>query len=316
MDPRSAEIGSSVAIDTWDRLQWTLTNRRFLKTAESTRREWGFRGLKSAGYELLSTLDRLYQRIGGPEESLVLPPQVRAAWPQWSEDQEGKRTALTRVVLEGALLTHFQRECAGWERLARLPESSSRLEWLALMRHFGAPVRFLDWTSSFWVALFFAVEDCDAEAAIWAIDLAQLRGAVRDLVPDVARRLRDDQFARQEATFAALTKGGVPFVIPVSPWQLNERMVRQQGLLLWPGDARGSFQENLRSSLSLLPEEERRRSVVKLVLSPDRAFRRECLARLWQMNITRATLFPDLGGFAASLAQLAVMPADLTECSA
>ena len=46
------------------------------------------------------------------------------------------------------------------------------MEWLSLMRHYGIPTRLLDWTHSFLVAAYFAVDDADKarDCAIWALD--------------------------------------------------------------------------------------------------------------------------------------------------
>src|ERR1700739_1556162 len=54
-----------------------------------------------------------------------------------------------------------------------LPAEKEELEWMALMRHHGAPTRLLDWTRSPYVAAFFAIAEAreDEESAIWAIDI-------------------------------------------------------------------------------------------------------------------------------------------------
>jgi hypothetical protein len=54
-----------------------------------------------------------------------------------------------------------------------VPEDEDVIEWLALMRHYGAPTRLLDFTYSFFVACYFAVNRLDHEkkaAEIWAIE--------------------------------------------------------------------------------------------------------------------------------------------------
>jgi hypothetical protein len=56
-----------------------------------------------------------------------------------------------------------------------------RLEWLALMRHYGAPTRLLDWTYSLYVALFFSLAESNVKkpATVWALDTAWLRNRMK-----------------------------------------------------------------------------------------------------------------------------------------
>ena len=56
------------------------------------------------------------------------------------------------------------------------------MEWLALMRHYGAPCRLLDWTHTFWAAVFFAIEKATDFCSVWVVDpikphLSRLVGA-------------------------------------------------------------------------------------------------------------------------------------------
>ncbi len=74
---------------------------------------------------------------------------------------------------------------------------------------------------------------------------------------------------------------------------MNERLTIQQGVFLCPGDIGQSFERNLRSL------EYEKDSIVKFII-PHEA-RNKALRELKHMNISKATLFPDLGGFAESL---------------
>jgi len=57
-----------------------------------------------------------------------------------------------------------------------IPEATDIAEWLALMQHYGAPTRMLDWTTSFNVALYFATsgEPSDAPGAVWFFSVEPL----------------------------------------------------------------------------------------------------------------------------------------------
>jgi hypothetical protein len=64
-----------------------------------------------------------------------------------------------------------------------------------------------------------------------------------------------------------------------------------------PGDVTRSFEENLRG----LPGHKSKKNAIKFILAMSEEERWEALEDLYNLNITRATLFPDLGGFASSL---------------
>jgi hypothetical protein len=55
--------------------------------------------------------------------------------------------------IESGLLRRFKRQAHHY--ISNPPEENDPLEWLALMQHYGAPTRLLDWTYSFFVALYF-----------------------------------------------------------------------------------------------------------------------------------------------------------------
>src|SRR6266850_1376562 len=172
-------------------------------------------------------------------------------------------------LIERNLLKEFKRRAHHY--VIDPPELSDTLQWLALMRHYGAPSRLLDWTYSFWVAAFFAVEcpnpDFDYESwaarkqrdqikcetpahAIWAIDAAWCRDSANQLLLEEAfgkekDRLLQDGTEPSHSRFEQFLSSSEGMTYPVSPFRLNERIVAQQGVFLCPSKLEVPFDDSL-----------------------------------------------------------------------
>jgi hypothetical protein len=82
----------------------------------------------------------------------------------------------TKSASEMEMIREFQRKAGLY--LDREPDKDDVLEWLALMRHYGAPTRLTDWTYSVYVAVHFALAD-DLEGAVWSFNAAQVNRSDR-----------------------------------------------------------------------------------------------------------------------------------------
>ena len=245
-----------------------------------TRGQWIFRGLPDACWSLVTTLDQAagLHRPGGP---LTFP-----------------RNMIRR--LEGGILRAFKRR--GTQYLQKTPDDDNVLEWLALMRHYGAPSRLQDWTYSFYIAVFFALDRSDGEAALWALDSDWVASRIKALLGDkIYNRLTVvDRNVETSKTFtmAFARRKPIPLACAVNPYQLNPRLAAQQGLFLCPGDVAQPFHKNLGA---LFQTRRPNGKLIKCVIALDARERKRVMEELYRMNITSTTLFPGLDGFAHSL---------------
>jgi hypothetical protein len=175
-----------------------------------------------------------------------------------------------------------------------LPLADS-IRWWQFMQHHGASTRLLDWSASPYVALYFAIEDSpQTDGAVWMIDY----GGVSDRMSDV----RKDRGLSNEFPLVASTRyperdkwtDQLFFLAATAP---NERMIAQSSWF----------------SCAALPETDHAIAIANAVLSAERpgmwsekivvpAHAKQAIAReLWSMNISHASLYPGLDGFAQSL---------------
>jgi hypothetical protein len=239
------------------------------------------------------------------------------------------QTSLERVLIDAGiglteapqverkLLKEFKRRAHFW--VDPLPGHGDVLGWLALMQHYGAPTRLLDWTYSFFVAAFFALRDAVSNpphmrkaAVVWALfrdafSLKEQAPAARKAYDDVevnsswqadmGRADADNIYDGINAYLLHVMENPTRSIWAINAFQLNERLSVQQGLFVCPGDLTTSFEQNLMAGR---PSPE---NLVCFEVSTEPRARREMLGALHRMNINNASLFPGLDGFAGSLKQ-------------
>lgn len=257
---------------------------------------WAFRGHANADWKLAPSIERLKR-----------------------EYSHGIRTDSEDYVRHA-----FKRRAHHYRR--DLPGDQDELEWLALMRHHGAPTRLLDWTSSPYVAAFFAVADAREKetSAIWAIDIPAIKDEALTLLIEGGslERPADTRFSFSDhdvfnRVFMQETKPAI--VAPVQPFRSDERATAQQGLFLCPNSLDLGFEFGLKQVIK--SRQDRMEKSWREMLPPDEVepaksdplfkplykltiaslARVELLRGLHRMNISYATLFPGLDGFARSL---------------
>lgn len=237
--------------------------------------EWVFRGLSDGNNCLETTLERVVNEFSVPSDKI---PDLEV-----------------KLILEFMRRYHLY-------AVEPPPRKGDTLDWLALMRHHGAPSRLLDFTFSFLVATYFALErppKPKGTPTIWAINKSWLTKEVDNIVKDHGNTIASqfDQYKRYRDgnAFRKVFFADKPptLVSSVSPFRLNQRQTIQQGIFLCPCNVAKTFKENLEAMNNHSEN-------VKKIPINNKA-RAELLNGLLSANLSSATLFPGLDGFAASL---------------
>lgn len=254
---------------------WRTLTRDFFSKAGDVGFIW--RGQGRASWGLESSLERAFKAGGTP----------LADW----NDREQSASS------------YFRAHAATF--LEKPPADTDILEWLAIMQHYGAPTRLLDWSESPFVATYFAYKDMpqgqEEPAALWAFD-AEL--AITSLQEDEPRLhfpapkgLQIDPMAPRNSWTDEINRlvrehmrvrRHVP--LPVVPARPDARMTAQQTVLTVDSCLDGGISHMLSGGPQDL-------SIVFKIELPA-SWRRTVLRELALMGITDATLFADIGGVA------------------
>lgn len=237
---------------------------------------WAFRGEVSTQWPLMTSLARRLQNYC-PDRSL---------WP----------------LRESRALRVFRRKAHNY-----LPDHEALrddLRCLALMQHHGAPTRLLDFTKSPYVAAFFALDDAVGDAAVYALNTPLLWSAPPQFDATLTRDHIDPRIAGHYEKY--FLSNDYPVVWFGEPSEMDRRLVAQSGLFVMPGQLDQPLEKLLESYAA------REQLLIKYVLPLE--LRAEAMDALYRMNVTSATLFPDLEGLArASAYELEVIWERLVE---
>jgi hypothetical protein len=206
--------------------------------------------------------------------------------------------------VEEEMIRQFKRWYSGEDRNDVVEDT---LYCLSLMRHYGSPSRLLDATYSSVVAAYFALESAIKHqtingrkgCSVWCINGNWLDKEARKIA---GNRIIDsrgfDEERRDDSIFYELyMKGHNKLVLTENPLRLHQRLYIQQGVFLCPGDVSITFVDNLKS----MGDWENPQNIVKVTCKTTPEDIVNGLEKLFKMNISRASLFPGLDGYAQSL---------------
>ena len=244
----------------------------------------------------LEDWDSFKEFVGQLSDNWVFRGQVNSSW---SLKNAIERTDFIKLQkgIENTFLTEFQRGARNYLSKDETPEHI--LEWLALMQHHGAPTRLLDFTKSPFIASYFAFEQCSRSiesVGVWAINIHFIKNKAIDLLyPDFKDQFDQNNKQITETVFERIFyENNRSLIFPVEPFRMNRRYSLQQSIFVSTANSYEPFMTQLK-----FLEENIEKAVVRIEMPT--AIQKEVIRDLLKMNIERASLFPDIDGYALSL---------------
>jgi hypothetical protein len=231
-----------------------------------------FRGQAKATYGLSSSLERLLNAKWSPEQA---------------------------IRFEDRSLSQFRSKYLLYDTSRHVPQS--KLAWLGAMQHFGVPTRLIDFTTSPYVALYFAIEsypfDTNPDFAVFAIDYTKLMDASIGVIASQRPNFNETRKSinsKQDEVFEQVVDVGTYDIAWIAePRELNVRMDRQEGTFLLSGNRAKRIAEILDQSVYKdVPMD-------KLIISGD--LHGKTFGLLRKANVTSKSIYGDLSGLAQAI---------------
>ena len=252
--------------------------------------------------ERLETIDEVFEFAG--QFAPTMGTEFASVFRGHADERYGLEPTLSRVIGRHAkneqeaveIESQLVREYRNRSKPLRPQESGGTFSADCLdiyhvqsMQHYGAPTRLLDWTKSFYVALYFAVSNHPNVAG--SVHVANVSNMMtRGTIGKPLQKPED--FLRYS--------NDPPFPILYPPNFDFERGIVQQGLFVMPSRLLCDHDKMYEDALSSTS------SPLKKIVIPSN-LKQTLLAQLVLMNVTPATLFPGLAGVAKSIHDLALL---------
>ena len=246
--------------------------------------------------------------IGSPLDTPYLyRGQGKADWPLTpSLVRHAKSTNLDSaqtIVIEKAEVEEFQTQAYLYLPAQMILDRKDLISWWGFMQHYNAPTRVLDWTTSPFVAAYFAAEGKpDHAGAIWFFHVHTVEAYME-------KTYKGYEFPRRTEKMSQLllNSDAKPILYVGSARTQTERMSAQQTGITFSAQILADHDQIIAEAVK---EEEAKKEIEvygKLIISKELKF--EFLRSLRSMNITARALFPGVDGLGRSVAELVTISA-------
>jgi hypothetical protein len=186
---------------------------------------------------------------------------------------------------------------------------SEFIEWISLMQHFSAPTRMLDWSTSFNVALYFAVTDepLDKKGSVWFFQKDGLDIWMDNKYP-YPKELQEEEYQKKILTnhqdyINFGINQALPKIIVFDKQRKFQRVMAQGSIFIYSHQL---FVDHAFLVGNALLDIKNSSDIVilnKILISPaaKKYFRRH----LSKLNITASSLFPGIDGIGRAISEIA-----------
>lgn len=288
-------------------IQYQKNHKEILETNDFLEwNGWLFRGHKDSEWKLETTFERLVH----------------------------KRTITSKdyFEIEMGMIREFRRKVFEYAPDLKSLREDDLYEWIANMQHYGCKTRFLDVTFSFFVALYFAVESIEFSKigdkpkkkifTIWFFNRMWIEKRYKDFLPkeilDLYKKYdifgKDVRIQSKVLNYVPdLKKNNKDYknefksVINMTPYYMNQRLIRQKGSFFVSTNPYCSFEENL---FNMIENKEDIYKIIKLNVEYNDKSLLYILKFLDEVNNNSNVLFNDIVGLCKNINYKSALPND------
>ncbi len=238
-----------------------------------------FRGQSDSCWSLEPSLLRTARSHNLPQEEIVSLERIAVNQFRMQASFYADTATQYLTQLQGISISYLQQN-----------PPLSDLFWWALMQHYGAPTRLLDWTKSPYIAAYFATnEKFESDGAIWVFAAGDLQ-----------------KFILEEGIWLPNSRKFKSMHIR-QPALLPGRMIAQQGWLTFSDQVWADHARFIHEAITTQRCTEEHKLHRKLVIPSH--LKRDFRYELHKLGITAALLFPGIDGLGKSIRELIDMEA-------
>jgi len=250
----------------------------------------------------VNTIDDLMQLLNRLPNNFVFRGQSDANWGLQSTLERtigSKWNAKNARKFEDYSLDIFKSKYHIYSGSEHIPKS--KLSWLSVMQHYGVPTRLVDFTTSPYIALYFALEAYDPLSnkalSIYCLDYSAImeKSIEHIKINDaIFNETRSSIQGKQDSIFeTAVDCSAYNIAWVTEPIELNARIDRQSGTFLISGNLEEKIDAVINSPLYESYE-------LKKIIIPANLYEGIYVA-LRKMSINSKTVYGDLSGLAKSI---------------